>query len=149
MQYHAIPCNTMQYYAIQCNTMQYHAIPCNIMQYHAIPCNTMQYHAIPCNTMQYHAIPCNTMQYYAIQCNTMQYHASLTTADGAYHCPVSSIRAIFNGIVPQKHFHSTISEGKKVTATQPTQASPRALSGREAPQEWKMHRTFKVMRNPA
>ena len=76
--------------------MQYHAIPCNTMQYHAIPCNTMQYHVIPCNTMQYHAIPCNTMQYNAIPCNTMQYHASLMTADGAYHCPVGSIMAIFN-----------------------------------------------------
>merc|ERR1712155_78466 len=61
-----------------------------------MPCNTMQYPAIPCNTMQYHAIPCNTMQYYAIQCNTMQYHASLITADGAYHCPVGSIMAIFD-----------------------------------------------------
>ena len=85
MPYHAIPCNTMQYHTIQCNTMQYHAIQCNTMQYHAIPCNTMQYHAIPCNTMQYNAIPCNTMQY----------HASLITADGAYHCPVGSIMAIF------------------------------------------------------
>ena len=75
--------------------MQYHAILCNTMQYHAIPCNTMQYHAIPCNAMQYHAIPCNTMQYHAIQWNTMLYHASLRTADGAYHCPVGSIMAIF------------------------------------------------------
>merc|ERR1712240_1009360 len=73
--------------------MQYHAIPCNIMQYYAIPCNTMQYHVIPCNTMQYHAIPCITMQYHAILCNTMQYHA--ITADGAYHCPVGSMLAIF------------------------------------------------------
>ena len=56
----------------------------------------MQYHAIPCNTMQYHAIPCNTMQYNAIPCNTMQYNASLITADGAYHCPVGSIMAIFD-----------------------------------------------------
>ena len=95
MQYHAIPCNTMQYHAKPCHTMQYHAISCNTMQYHAIQCNTMQYHAIPCNTMQYHAIPCNTMQYNAIPCNTMQYHASLITADGAYHCPVGSIMAIF------------------------------------------------------
>ena len=60
------------------------------MQYHAIQCNTMQYHAIPCNTMQYHSIPCNSMQCHAIPCNTMQYHA--ITADGAYHCPVGSIR---------------------------------------------------------
>ena len=66
------------------------------MQYHAIQRNTMQYHAIPCNTMQYHAIPCNTLQYNAIPCNTMQYHASLITADGAYHCPVGSIMAIFH-----------------------------------------------------
>ena len=58
-------------------------------------CNTMQYNAIPCNTMHLHAIPCNTMQYHAILCNTMQYHASLITADGAYHCPVGSIMAIF------------------------------------------------------
>merc|ERR1711952_521081 len=70
----------------------------NTMQYHAITCNTMQYHAIPCNTMQYHAIPCNTMQYYAIQCNAMQYHESLITADGAYHCPVGSIMAIFSSV---------------------------------------------------
>ena len=85
----------MQNHAIPCNTMQYHAIPCNTMQYNAIPCNTMQYHAIPFTTMQYHATPCNTMQYNAIQCNTKQYHASLITADGAYHCPVGSIMAIF------------------------------------------------------
>merc|ERR1711893_537914 len=78
--------------------MQYYAIPCNTLQYHAIPCNTMQYHAIPCNTMQYHAIPCNTMQYHAISCNTMQYHASFITADGAYHCPVGSIMAIFSSV---------------------------------------------------
>ena len=45
--------------------------------------------------MQYSAIPCNTMQYSAIPCNTMQYHASLITADGAYHCPVGSIRPFF------------------------------------------------------
>ena len=68
------------------------------MQYHAIPCNTMQYHAISCNTMQYHAIQCNTMQYHAKFCNTMQYHVSLITADGAYHCPVGSIRPFFNHI---------------------------------------------------
>ena len=35
------------------------------------------------------------MQYHAKPCNTMQYHASLITADGAYHCPVGSIMAIF------------------------------------------------------
>ena len=45
--------------------------------------------------MQYNAIPCNTMQYNATPCNTMQYHASIITADGAYHCPVGSIMAIF------------------------------------------------------
>ena len=54
-----------------------------------------QYHAILCNTIQYQVTPCNTMQYHAILCNTMQYHASLITADGAYHCPVGSIMAIF------------------------------------------------------
>merc|ERR1711999_47814 len=68
------------------------------MQYHATPCNTMQYHAIPCNTMQYHAIQCNTMQYHAIPGNTMQYHGTLITADGAYHCPVGSIMAIFSSV---------------------------------------------------
>ena len=26
----------------------------------------------------------------------MQYHGTLKTADGAYHCPVGSIMAIFN-----------------------------------------------------
>merc|ERR1712122_86322 len=106
MKYHAIPCNTMQYHAIPCNTMQYQAIPCNtmhgiawnIMKYRAIPCNTMQYHAIPCNTMQYHAIQCNDMLYHAISCNTMQYHGTLMTADGAYHCPVGSIMAIFSSV---------------------------------------------------
>merc|ERR1711973_286042 len=98
MKYHAIPCNTMQYNAIPCNTMQYHAIPCNTMQYHAIPCNTMQYNAMTCYTMQYHVIPCNTMQYHAIPCNTMQYHGTLITADGAYHCPVGSIMAIFSSV---------------------------------------------------
>ena len=55
----------------------------------------MQYPAITCNTMQYYAIQCNTMQYHAIPCNTMQYHALLITADGAYHCPVGSIRPFF------------------------------------------------------
>merc|ERR1712117_477342 len=98
MQCNAIPCNTMQYNAMPCYTMQYHAIQCNTMQYHAIPCNTMQYHAIQCNDMLYHAISCNTMQNNAIQCNTMQYHASLITADGAYHCPVGSIMAIFSSV---------------------------------------------------
>merc|ERR1712067_55844 len=68
------------------------------MQYHAIPCKTMQYHAKPCHTMQYHSISCNTMQYNAILCNTMQYHASLITADGAYHCPVGIIMAIFSSV---------------------------------------------------
>ena len=29
----------------------------------------------------------------------MQYHASLITADGAYHCPVGSIMAIFIGVI--------------------------------------------------
>merc|ERR1712240_298830 len=91
-------CNSMQYHAIPCNAMQYNAIPCNTMQYHAIPCNTMQYHTMLCNTMQYHAIPCNAMQYNAIPSNTIQYHASLITADGAYHCPVGSIMAIFSSV---------------------------------------------------
>ena len=59
----------------------------------------MQYHVVPCNTVQYSEIPCNTMQYHTIPCNTMQYHASLITADGAYHCPVGSIMAIFILIV--------------------------------------------------
>merc|ERR1712240_155018 len=31
-------------------------------------------------------------------CNTMQYHALLITADGAYHCPVGSIMAIFSSV---------------------------------------------------
>merc|ERR1711952_216036 len=48
--------------------------------------------------MQYHAISCNTMQYHAIPCNTMQYHGTLITADGAYHCPVGSIMAIFSSV---------------------------------------------------
>merc|ERR1712173_244375 len=68
------------------------------MEYHAIPCNTMQYNAMTCNTMQYNAIPCNTMQYHAIPYNTMQYHGTLITADGAYHCPVGSIMAIFSSV---------------------------------------------------
>ena len=46
------------------------------------------------------------MQYYAIQCNTMQYHAPLITADGAYHCPVGSIMAIFMiSIIGSKEGH--------------------------------------------
>ena len=93
--------------------MQYHAIPCNTMHYHAIPCNAMQYHAISCNTMHYHAIPCNIMQYYAIQCNTMQYHASLITADGAYHCPLGSIMAIFP-YCPHQSCLTTIFPSQKV-----------------------------------
>ena len=48
-----------------------------------------------CKMVQDSATPCNIMQYHAIPCNTMQYHASLITADGAYHCPVGSIVAIF------------------------------------------------------
>ena len=51
----------------------------------------MQFHAIPCNTMQYNAIPCHICK----PCNTMQCHASLITVDGAYHCPVGSIRPFF------------------------------------------------------
>merc|ERR1711952_174930 len=51
-----------------------------------------------CKVVQYHAIPCNTMQNHAIPCNTMPYHASLITADGAYHCPVGSIMAIFSSV---------------------------------------------------
>ena len=35
------------------------------------------------------------MQYHAIPCHTMEYHGTLITADGAYHCPVGSIMAIF------------------------------------------------------
>merc|ERR1711940_498768 len=71
---------------------------CKMVQDSAIPCNTMQYNAIPCNIMQYFAIPCNTMQYHGIPCNTMQYHVTLITADGAYHCPVGSIMAIFSSV---------------------------------------------------
>merc|ERR1712045_599143 len=78
--------------------MVLHFYAWNIMKYHAIPCNTMQYHAIQCNDMLYHAILCNTMQYNAIPCNTMQYHGTLITADGAYHCPVGSIMAIFSSV---------------------------------------------------
>ena len=88
-------CKMVQDGARWCKIVQYHAIPCKTMQYHAKSYHTMQNHAILCNAMQYHAIPCNTMQYHAIQWNTMLYHASLRTADGAYHCPVGSIMAIF------------------------------------------------------
>ena len=48
--------------------------------------------------MQYHAIPYITMQHHAIPCNTMQYHASLITADGAYHCPMGSIRPFLDSL---------------------------------------------------
>ena len=41
------------------------------------------------------------MQYHAIPCNTMQYNGTLITADGAYHCPVGSIMAIFIILRPQ------------------------------------------------
>ena len=98
VQHGATWCKMVQDSEIPCITMQYHAIPCKTMPYHAILCNIMQYHAIQCNTMQYLAIPCNTMQYNAIPCNAMQYHASLITADGAYHCPVGSIMAIFSSV---------------------------------------------------
>ena len=47
------------------------------------------------------------MQCYAIHCNTMQYHASLITADGAYHCPVDSIMAIF---YCQRYLDESVSE---------------------------------------
>merc|ERR1711952_3324 len=90
-------CKPVQHGATWCNMVQHGARWCNMVQ-HAIPCNTMQYHAVPCNTMQYHTIPCNPKQYNAIPCNTMQYHASLITADGAYHCPVGSIMAIFSSV---------------------------------------------------
>ena len=33
----------------------------------------------------------------------MQYHGTLITADGAYHCPVGSIMAIFIVKVPMKN----------------------------------------------
>ena len=88
-------CNMVQDGVRWCKMVQDGLRWFEMVQYHAIPCNTVQYHAIPYNTLQYHAIPWNTMQYYAIQCKTMQYHASLITADGAYHCPVGSIMAIF------------------------------------------------------
>ena len=52
--------------------------------------------------MEYHAIPCNTMHYHAIPCITMHKHVSLITADGAYHCPVGSIMAMF---FFAKHMH--------------------------------------------
>ena len=107
--YHAAPCSTMQHHAVPCSTMQYCAKPCNTMQCHAISCNTMQYYAIPCITMQYYAKTCNTMQYYAISCNTMQYHASLITADGAYYCPVGSIRPFF--LIEKNSFLSASLQG--------------------------------------
>ena len=81
-----------------CKMVLNNAIPCNTMQYDEISCNTMQYRDIQCNTMQYHAIVNSTMQYHAIPCNTMQYHGTLITADGAYHCPVVSIMAIFSSV---------------------------------------------------
>merc|ERR1712176_1001257 len=90
--------------AIPCNTMQYHAIPCKTKQNQAKPCHTMQYNAITCNTMRYHAIQWNTMQYHAIPCDTMQYNALLITADGAYHCPVGSIMAIFDQLRRKSDF---------------------------------------------
>ena len=44
------------------------------------------------------------MQYLAKPCNTMQYYASLITADGAYHCPVGSIMAIFFFLISELIF---------------------------------------------
>merc|ERR1712067_144369 len=81
-----------------CKMVQDGARRCKMVQDSATPCNTMQYHAIPCNTMQYHAKPCNTMENHAIPWKTMQYPALLITADGAYHCPVGSIVAIFSSV---------------------------------------------------
>ena len=68
---------------------------CKIVQDSARQCKIVQDSARQCNIVQDSAIPCNTMQYHAIPSNTIQYHASLTTADGAYHCPVGSIRPFF------------------------------------------------------
>ena len=85
-------CKMVQHGARWCKIVQDSARYYKILQDDAITCNIMQNHAIICNTMQCHATPCNTMQYHAIQCKTMKYHASLITADGAYHCPVGSIK---------------------------------------------------------
>ena len=112
MQCHAIPCiinNCCRSVPLPCG--QYMAIFSSVRssnshpdllltQHHPLFQNTLHcslyYHEIPCNTVQYHAITCNTMQYHALPCNTMQYHAPLITADGAYHCPVVSIRTFFH-----------------------------------------------------
>ena len=88
----AVWCKMVQHNATWCNMVQYGAKWCKMVQDGARWCKIVQDNAITCNNMQYHTIPFNTMQYNAIPCNTMQYHASLNTADGAYHCPVGSIR---------------------------------------------------------
>jgi len=56
------------------------------------------------------------MQYNAIPCNTMQYNASLITADGAYHCPVGSIMAIFiyKASQSQRYFIKIIAKYKNM-----------------------------------
>ena len=101
-------CKMVQAGARWCKRVQDGARWCKMVQDGAGWCKRVQDGARWCKIMQYHEMPCNTMQYYATSCNTMQYHASLITADGAYHCPVGSIMAIFwilcNLPVPG-HFH--------------------------------------------
>ena len=82
--------------------------------------------------MQYHAIPCNTMQYNAMPCYTMQYHASLITADGAYHCPVGSIRAIFSSV------RSSNSHTDLLVITSTTTTTP-LFQIHTGPQHWTFH----------
>merc|ERR1712173_277858 len=55
-------------------------------------------HGIAWYCMVLHGIAWHCMVLHAIPCNTMQYHASLITADGAYHCAVGSIMAIFSSV---------------------------------------------------
>ena len=55
------------------------------------------------------------MQYNAMPCYTMQCHVSLITADGAYHCPVGSIMAIFIIIISQTNYYQFWEKGDKMS----------------------------------
>merc|ERR1712038_742119 len=84
--------------ATWCKVVQDGARWCKMVHDGARWCKMVQDGARLCKMVQDSAIPCNTMQYHAIPCNTMQFHISFITADGAYHCPVGSIMAIFSSV---------------------------------------------------
>ena len=58
------------------------------------------------------------MQYHAIPSNTMQYHACLITGDGAYHCPVGSIRPFLTPF-PSSSTSPFEGRGSQLTGSRP------------------------------